>query len=425
MVKKFSLKQLLILFSTLLLLSSSLILVSCNSGADSYSDPTSSYLKSEDTLISVAQLKEWYDNGMKTEEGYPVLVIEIIERQPTDYDNDSKNTPDYIPGSVVRSFLDLQETRSDGPVNNTSMVASGSKMDSIISNLGIEEDTVIVFTGQPGYQITRAWWTFYYWGFPESKIKVLDGGTPAWIDAGYPTTNNQKIVTPSGFKISDLPYPEARVKRVDEARVPIGKMIDYAKNGGAMILATVPGTGQGFFDGKIKGAYRVFEIYTNGDFFKADKTFKDPEDIKSSFAEKGAPLPEDKDARIVVYCNKANLASLYYYVLKEVLGYNNVGNYDGAWSEWAGLFYDNETGLGTVVEGSKYNALALTEEVSMRDDAFDLTAINNYIYTNNLDPSYDGDGNEINEEDKDYILNGGAGGLPGEAIGGGGSMGGC
>lgn len=416
MVKKFSLKQLLVLFSTLLLLSSSLILVSCNSGSDSYSDPTSSYLKSDDTLISVAQLKQWYDNGMKTEEGYPVLVI---ERQPKDYDNDTKS--DFIPGSVVCNFGELQETRSDGPVNNISMVASGSKMDSIISNLGITEDTVIVFTGQPGYQITRAWWTFYYWGFPESKIKVLDGGTRAWYNAGYPTTNSEKIVTPSGFKISDLPYPEARVKRVDEARVPIGKMIDYAKNGGAMILATVPGTGQGFFDGKIKGSYRVDGI----NFFKEDGTFKDPEDIKSSFAEKGAPLPEDKDARIVVYCNRANLASLYFYVLKEILGYNNVGSYDGAWSEWSGLFYNSETGLGTVISGSKYNALALTEEVSMRDDAFDLTAINNYIYTNNLDSSYDGDGNEINKSDKDYILNGGAGGLPGEAIGGGGSMGGC
>lgn len=417
MVKKFSLKQLLILFSTLLLLSSSLILVSCNSGSDSYSDPTSSYLKSDDTLISVAQLKQWYDNGMKTEEGHPVLVI---ERTPKDYDNDTKN--DFIPGSVVCLFGELQETRSDGPVNNTSMIASGSKMDSIVSNLGITEDTVIVFTGQPGYQITRAWWTFYYWGFPESKIKVLDGGTRAWYNAGsgYPTTNNQKIVTPSGFKISDLPYPEARVKRVDEARVPIGKMIDYAKNGGAMILATVPGTGQGFFDGKIKGAYRVDGI----NFFEDNGTFKKAEDIIDAFEEKGAPLPEDKDARIVVYCNRANLASLYYYVLKEVLGYNNVGIYDGSWSEWSGLFYDNET-RRTVVEGSKYNALALTEEVSMRDDAFDLTAINNYIYTNNLDPSYDGDGNEINEEDKDYILNGGAGGLPGEAIGGGGSMGGC
>lgn len=419
MVKKLSLKQLLTMISALILFSSSLVLVSCNSGSDSYSDPTSSYLEDEETLISVGQLKTWYDNGMKTEEGHPVLVI---ERMRKDYDNDSKY--DFIPGSVVCLFGELQETRNDGPVNNVSMIASGSKMDSILSNLGITKDTVIVFTGQPGYQITRAWWTFYYWGFHESKIKILDGGTPAWVNAGHPTTNSEKIVTPSGFKISDLPYPEARVKRVDEARVPIGKMIDYAKNGGAMILATVPGTGQGFFDGKIKSSYRVDAIFSGDGFFKEDGTFKTPDVIKGYFEAKGAELPADKNARIVVYCNRANLASLYYYVIKEVLGYKNVGNYDGAWSEWSGLFYNDETGLGTVMRGSKYNALALTEEVTMRDDANNTTAINNYIYTNNLDPYYDGSGNEINKEDKDYILNGGASGLSNEAIGGGG-MGGC
>ncbi len=455
MSKFCSKKYLLSLITALIFAITAFLTVSCGTGGGSDYDenPQSSTYNDADTLISVDELKSWVDNSMRTEDGRPVVVI---ERSDVDYDNDNKS--DYIPGSVISPFGSLQETRSDGPVSNTAMILSGAKMNAVLQDCGITKDTVVVFTGEPGYVITRAWWTFYYWGFSEENIKVLDGGTKAYFNAGYFTTNEPKIVKPSSFKISDLPYDSIRGERIDEARVPIGRMIEHVRNGDATIIAAVPGTGNNFFNGKIKGSQRAFPVYLEG-FFNSDGTFKSAEEIAQMFADNGVNLPEDKNARIIVYCNRANLASLYYYVIKEILGYNNVGNYDGAWSEWTGLIgqhstdvsatnaggtfiYDEQSGefvyedtgavVPNIVEGGTinteyYNTLKLTEEIQLNQMAGSVDEINAFIADNDVNPDYSGDGNEINEEDKDFILSGGSSDLPPEAVGdtGGGAGGGC
>jgi len=380
-------------------------------GASDYDDPSEEYYSDVNTLLSVAQLKQWVDNGCMTEDGKPVLVIDF---GPGDYDNDTKT--DFIPCSVNYSFANFLDTRSDGPAKNYAMVASATKMESNLQKLGITKDTVVVFTAyipkNPAYVVTRPWWTFYYWGFPESQIKILNGGSRFWYSNGYEMTNVEKLVSPSNFKISDLPYPEKRVARIDEARAPIGKMIKYAKNGGALILATVDGTAVikeeidtyfGFYSGFIKGAKDVTGIWKS--FLNDDGTFKSAEEILDLFASKGVDLRKvDKNTRIIPYCNKGVLASYYYYVLKEVLGFNNVGTYDGSWTEWSGLFYDETTGLGTVNPHSNYNAYDLTDNASLSSYATPEN-INAYISDREVMPNYDGPGDEINTEDKALILN--------------------
>lgn len=451
-------KHLLSLITVLIFAVSSFVMVSCGSGGGSGYDenPSTNYYKDADTLISVEKLKSWVDNGMKTEDGKPVVVVErSFSDSGTDYDNDSN--PDYIPGSVVSSFGSLQETRSDGPVNNPSMILSGPNMNSVLQDCGITKDTVVVFTGEPGWIITRGWWTFYYWGFSEENIKVLDGGTKAYFNAGYYTTNNLKDPQPSNFEISDLPYASDRAERIDEARVPIGKMVEHVRKGDAAIIATVPGKGYNFFNGKIEGSQRAFPVYKEG-FYNSDGTFKPAEDIAQMFASNGVELPEDKNARIIVYCNKANLASLYYYIIKEILGYNNVASYDGAWSEWTGLIaqhssdvsatngggtfkYDEQSGefvyedTGAVVPNivddgtisiEKFNTLKLSEEIQLNESAGSMEEINAFIANSEVDKNYSGLGKEVNEEDKNFILNSSGGdALPEEAVSGGGSAGGC
>lgn len=452
-------RQWLIFISLLTVIASVFFLISCGSdGADSYKKPGSSYFADENTLITVDTLKKWYENGMKTEDGNPVLVVEM---EASDYDKAPDNRSDYIPGSVSITSAELQATRSDGPVFNDSMIASGSQMDGVLSKYGITKDTVIVFTGkQPSYAPERAWWTFYYWGFSKKNIKLLDGGTPLWYKKKYPMTTDIKKVTPSSFKIQDLPYDSERVKRIDEARVPIGKMIEYVQNGNAFIIATVPGTGFGFFNGKIKGALRVHTVSAASFLYNSDGTYKSADNLTKAFDDIDnitGNFPTDKNARIIVYCNRANLASQYYYPLKEIMGYKNVAIYDGSWSEWSGLLaqhpdnatltnagglitFDNILGKfvymatnqevtltngGTVQEG-KYNVLKYTEEIQFRPGISDnQTQIDNYMATYSVDPYYDGPGNLINEEDKKYILYPSGSGGSGGSTGGGGSKGGC
>ncbi|TYB32871.1 MAG: hypothetical protein FXF49_09230 [Flexistipes sinusarabici] len=223
-MSKFCFKKYLLLFVAALFFASTFATVSCatvSNGTGVKSNYKNSQLNMseyEGTLISADKLKSWLDNGMRTEDGKPVVVIERTSGvSGVDYDSDGK--PDYIPGSVISPFGSLQEVRSDGPVNNVSMILSGPTMNRRLQEYGITKDTVVVFTGVPGYIITRGWWTFYYWGFSEENIKVLDGGTKAYFDAGYYTTNEPKIVKSSSFKISDLPDKSIRVERIDNVNI--------------------------------------------------------------------------------------------------------------------------------------------------------------------------------------------------------------
>lgn len=408
------------LFATLLF--SLYLIFGCGGAKSSYDDPSEEFYSAENTLISVNELKQWVDNGCVTENGKPVLVVDF---GPSDYDNDTKK--DFIPCSVQYTWSNFLDIRSDGPVGNQAMVASASKMQSNLCELGITKDTVVVFTADlttnKPYVMTRPWWTFYYWGFPESQIKILNGGSRAWYNDGYLMTNIQKLISPSSFQLADLPYADKRVARIDESRVPIGKMIEYAKNGGALILATVDGAYSvsktdptdsyfGFFKGFIKGAKNVMGM----DFLNADDTFKSAEEILDDFAAKGVDLRNtDKNTRIVIYCYKGVLASYYYYVVKEVLGFENVALYDGSWTEWSGLFFDKGNWIGTVNPDSKYNAFDLTDNATLSVNA-NSDNVSAYIADRGVNSNYDGLGNEINYEDKAFIINSINGGLGSEAL---------
>jgi len=91
--------------------------------------------------------------------------------EASDYDNDTSKKPDYIPGSVALTSVELQANRSDGPVFNDSMMASGSQMDGVLNKLGITKDHRNSFTSKPGYAAARAWWTFLFTGdFSRKRI---------------------------------------------------------------------------------------------------------------------------------------------------------------------------------------------------------------------------------------------------------------
>ena len=65
----------------------------------------------------------------------------------------------------------------------------------------------------------------------------------------------------------------------------------------------------------------------------ADGGYKTPEEMRAVFAAAGI----DGSKPIITYCNSGALASIYYYALKEIAGFDNVRMYDGSWGEWANL----------------------------------------------------------------------------------------
>lgn len=66
---------------------------------------------------------------------------------------------------------------------------------------------------------------------------------------------------------------------------------------------------------------------------KDDVTFKDPEELKKLYIEKGVT----PDKNVICYCRIGERSSHTWFVLKYLLGYHSVRNYDGSWTEWGNM----------------------------------------------------------------------------------------
>jgi thiosulfate/3-mercaptopyruvate sulfurtransferase len=211
------------LFVAVLLALAPLYLQSCGGGFDSPSGVTGG--KQISSLLSPQQLKSWIDNGYKDERGYKVVVLDTSFGPTARSDYDSG----HIPGAFYVDFAnELVKTRSDGPMMVSLMAPDGPQMDALVQKFGIDNNSVVVFTGHHMYWMTRSYWTFRYWGFPQNRLFVLNGkattANSVWAAAGYTLQTTQPpLPTPSTFSVSSL------TGNMDSVRAPLEEMLKIAQ----------------------------------------------------------------------------------------------------------------------------------------------------------------------------------------------------
>ena len=192
---------------------------------------------SGDSLVEPAQLKKWLDNGSRTEKGERVVVIDVTPNQSEkeswfagdteavkqmtvrkfgehspQYESilqlDRKGALGHIPGALYQASHSGGEVavRSEGPIKTEHEVANGAQFDAMLQGLGITADDVLVLTSsqQNPWMVcgARLWWTLYYWGFPQEKIKLLDGSNKGYAFVGYPLEKGAQTPTVTASKIS-------------------------------------------------------------------------------------------------------------------------------------------------------------------------------------------------------------------------------
>lgn len=204
------------------------------------------------SLLSANDLKRWIDNGYKDDSGNRVVILDTSRGVPAarnDYDSG------HIPGAHYVDFnSDIIKTRSDGPIDNDTMVADGPQFDAHIQKYGIDNNTTVVFTGHHIFWTARAYWTYRYWGFPQSHLYVLNGkattGQSVWTASGYDLeTVEPPAPTPATFSVSSWPgnMDSVRasledVRNVAEGMVPDAVILDTRNedewNGNGIVSAT-------------------------------------------------------------------------------------------------------------------------------------------------------------------------------------------
>ena len=203
------------------LLAVPLLINSCST--TNYDTPITSQTSA--TLIEPATLKSWMDSGIVNGTGYDkVIVLDVVSSLAT-------YTAGHIPGAQFLNQNDIYQIRQEGPATDVNMVPDGQHMDALVQKYGIDKNTTIVFSGGGSgapnsgavIQVTRAFWTFRYWGFPKEKLKLLNGLDFAWKAAYGLIGGDPPTPTPSKYSVRN----NASLRT--DLRASLGDMINVAE----------------------------------------------------------------------------------------------------------------------------------------------------------------------------------------------------
>ncbi len=201
----------------------------------------------------------------------------------------------------------------------------------LLRRLGIDEDTTVVFYGDKNnWWATYALWVFHLFGFTNTRI--LDGGRMKWEAEGRAMTREVRAVTPSAYvaRERDDSAIRAFMPEVRDHVKARGKLIDVRSpdefTGRKLHMPDYPQEGA-MRGGHIPGAKSVPWARAAN----ADGTFKSGSELREIYeAEAGLQRGDD----VIAYCRIGERSSHTWFVLRYLLGYDTVRNYDGSWTEW-------------------------------------------------------------------------------------------
>jgi thiosulfate/3-mercaptopyruvate sulfurtransferase len=233
----------------------------------------------------------------------------------------------HIPGAVKLHWRDdLQDAIERDLVEQ-------SEFEELMRARGIgNATTVILYGDKNNWFAAYAYWYLKIYGHQD--VRLLDGGRQKWIDEGRELTTDVPSVSPASYSASP---------RDESIRVYRDTVLGGLGSDGIVLvdvrspqefsgeLMAPPGYEQegASRTGHIPGAQSIPWAKAVRD----DGTFKDADELGELYGGKG--VTADKEVR--AYCRIGERSAHTWFVLRELLGYENVKNYDGSWTEWGNL----------------------------------------------------------------------------------------
>lgn len=229
----------------------------------------------------------------------------------------------HIPGAVKVDW----HTELNDPVTRDYL--DGEGFAALMSKKGISrEDTVVIYGDKSNWWAAYALWVFELFGHPD--VRLMDGGRAAWIAAGGEMTTDAPTRHTTDYPVVD---------RVDDAsRAFMTDVLDHL--GKPLIDVRSPeeytGARTHMPDYPEEGALRGGHIPTAASVPWAraandDGTFRSREELEAIYTDE---VGLDRNDDIIAYCRIGERSSHTWFVLRYLLGYESVRNYDGSWTEW-------------------------------------------------------------------------------------------
>lgn len=244
-----------------------------------------------------------------------------------DYDPVANYNLGHVPGSVL---IDWKKDIND-PVRRD--ILSQEATTELLQRVGVSDSTTLVLYGDyNNWFAAFAFWVLKYYGFKD--VRLMNGGRKKWLDEEQPIAKEITTYARGNFKASKS--NDSLRAYLQDVRGVLGKkghaLVDVRgpKEFSGEILAPPEYPNEhAQRGGHIPGAANI----PWGQAVKEDGTFKSVEELKQLYEPKGIT----KDKKIITYCRIGERSSHTWFVLKYLLGYSDVKNYDGSWTEWGNM----------------------------------------------------------------------------------------
>ena len=277
---------------------------------------------------------------MPNEYAYPEVLVDTqwteehindpkVRIAEVDYDPKANYFLGHVPGAVL---FDWKQDIND-PVSRN--VLSKQACEKLLSEkAGLNDDSTLVLYGDfNNWFAAFAFWVFKYYGFKD--IKIMNGGRKKWLEEDRQIEKDSPTFPGGNFKAKG---PDENIRTYLNAvsnsinRHESSVLVDVRSPQEFSGEITAPPeypTEQAQRGGHIPGAVNIPWAKAVNE----DGTFKSVEELRKIYLEKGVTSEKE----IISYCRIGERSSHTWFVLKYLLGYPDVKNYDGSWTEWGNL----------------------------------------------------------------------------------------
>ncbi len=233
----------------------------------------------------------------------------------------------HAPGAVAFNW----QTQLQDQVNRD--ILTKEDFAALLGQAGVENDThVVLFGDNNNWFAAYAFWLFKYYG--HENVSLMNGGRKKWLDEGREVTTDVPQYASTTYTVAgvnadlraDRDYIKARLGKGDFGMVDVRSVPEYVGD-----IIAPPGMSEtAQRAGHIPGASNIPWSQAVAE----DGTYKSADELRQLYAGKGI---DDSKSEIVAYCRIGERSSHSWFALKYILGYDNVRNYDGSWTEWGNL----------------------------------------------------------------------------------------
>ncbi len=268
---------------------------------------------------------EWLNTHLSD---HNVRIIEV------DYDSRANYVLGHIPGAGLADWKkDINHSLSRD-------ILTKENYEDLLQRFGLDDDskTLVLYGDFNNWFAAFAFWAFKYYGYKD--VRLLNGGRKKWLEEDRVITKEIPNYPKGTFNLGESFIPDNKIRiflsdikdsLVSRRKFQI-RLVDVRSpdeyNGRITAPPEYP-TEHAQRAGHIPGASNIPWAQVLND----DGTFKTAEELSRLYESKGIS-PENE---VITYCRIGERSSHTWFVLKYLLGYPDVKNYDGSWTEWGNL----------------------------------------------------------------------------------------